>query len=120
MVEDLRQQLERLVSGRLRTNHLRRPERPPSLPIEQLVGGEIAETAHGPCVVVDQIYPAGHQHGQINITSALSHRSQTVAGIGRDRGLEALDLQHSVFLDVETTGLAGGAGTYAFLVGLGW
>ena len=120
MVEDLRQQLERLVSGRLGTNHLRRPERPPSLPIEQLVGGEIVETGHGPCIVVDRVYPAGHQHGQINITSALSSRSHTVAGIGRDRGLEALDLQHSAFLDVETTGLAGGAGTYAFLVGLGW
>jgi uncharacterized protein YprB with RNaseH-like and TPR domain len=25
-----------------------------------------------------------------------------------------------LFLDLETTGLAGGAGTYAFLVGCGW
>jgi uncharacterized protein YprB with RNaseH-like and TPR domain len=120
MVEDLRQQLERLVSGRLGTIHLRRSERPPSLPIEKLVGGEIVETGHGPCIVVDQVYPAGHQHGQTIITTALTRRSQTVAGIGRDPGLEALDLQNSAFLDVETTGLAGGAGTYAFLVGLGW
>ncbi|MDH4209127.1 MAG: GNAT family N-acetyltransferase, partial [Anaerolineae bacterium] len=29
-------------------------------------------------------------------------------------------LKRAAFLDVETTGLAGGAGTYAFLVGLGW
>jgi uncharacterized protein YprB with RNaseH-like and TPR domain len=120
MVEDLRQQLERLVSGRLGANHLRRPERPPSLPIEKLVGGEVVDTAHGPCIVVDQVYHAGHQHGQIDITSALSGGSHTVAGIGRDPQLEALDLQRSAFLDVETTGLAGGAGTYAFLVGLGW
>jgi uncharacterized protein YprB with RNaseH-like and TPR domain len=120
MVEDLRQQLERLVSGRLGANHLRRPERPPSQPIEKLVGGEIVETPHGPCVVVDQVYPAGHQHGHVDITTALAGRSHTVAGIGRDPGLEELDLQKSAFVDVETTGLAGGAGTYAFLVGLGW
>ena len=120
MVEDLRQQLERLVSGRLGTTHLRRPERVRSRPIEELVGGDVRETSHGTCVVVDQIYPAGYQQGQVEISSALSHRSQTVAGVGRDSGLEALDLQKSAFLDVETTGLAGGAGTYAFLVGIGW
>ena len=120
MVEDLRQQLERLVSGRLGTTHLRRPERVRSRPIEELVGGDVRETSHGTCVVVDQIYPAGYQQGQVEISSALSHCSQTVAGIGRDPGLEALDLQKSAFLDVETTGLAGGAGTYAFLVGIGW
>jgi uncharacterized protein len=30
------------------------------------------------------------------------------------------DLNHWLFLDTETTGLAGGTGTYAFLVGLAW
>jgi uncharacterized protein YprB with RNaseH-like and TPR domain len=85
-----------------------------------LVGGEVRETPHGTCVVVDQVYPSGYQQGQVEICGALSHCSQTVAGIGRDPGLEALGLQKSAFLDVETTGLAGGAGTYAFLVGIGW
>ena len=120
MVEDLRQQLERLTSGRLGTTHLHPVVRGPSRPIEELVGGEVRETSHGTCVVVDQVYPAGYQQGEVDICSALSHRSLTVAGIGRDPGLEALDLQNSAFLDVETTGLAGGAGTYAFLVGIGW
>jgi uncharacterized protein YprB with RNaseH-like and TPR domain len=32
----------------------------------------------------------------------------------------AADLDRWLFLDTETTGLAGGTGTYAFLVGLGW
>src|SRR5437899_5076285 len=30
------------------------------------------------------------------------------------------DPEHWLFLDTETTGLAGGSGTYAFLVGVGW
>src|SRR5208282_1612100 len=33
---------------------------------------------------------------------------------------EALDPSQWLFLDTETTGLAGGSGTYAFLVGLAW
>ncbi len=33
---------------------------------------------------------------------------------------EAADFNRWVFLDTETTGLAGGTGTYAFLVGLAW
>jgi uncharacterized protein YprB with RNaseH-like and TPR domain len=35
-------------------------------------------------------------------------------------GEDAADLRNWVFLDTETTGLAGGTGTYAFLVGLAW
>src|SRR5439155_1297365 len=33
---------------------------------------------------------------------------------------EALAAERLLFLDTETTGLAGGTGTYAFLVGAGW
>ncbi|HEV2289750.1 MAG TPA: ribonuclease H-like domain-containing protein [Candidatus Acidoferrales bacterium] len=33
---------------------------------------------------------------------------------------EALDPQRWLFLDTETTGLSGGSGTYAFLVGIAW
>ena len=36
-----------------------------------------------------------------------------------DGALADLDLSRAVFLDTETTGLSGGAGTYVFLVGLG-
>ena len=33
---------------------------------------------------------------------------------------QPLHLDRTLFLDTETTGLAGGTGTYAFLVGLGF
>jgi uncharacterized protein YprB with RNaseH-like and TPR domain len=120
MVEDLRQQLERLASGRLGTSHLHPVVRRRSPPIEELVGGEVVVTDQGPCVVVDLAYPAGYRHGNVEIAAALIHNPHTVAAIGRDQELARLDLKRAAFLDVETTGLAGGAGTYAFLVGLGW
>ena len=120
MVEDLRQQLERLTSGQWGTTHLYPAVRRPSQPIEELVGGAVVATNHGPCVVVDLAYPAGYRHGHVDITAALDLNPHTVAAIGRDQALARLDLRRTAFLDVETTGLAGGAGTYAFLVGLGW
>jgi len=118
-MQDLRQQLERLA-GRLGTTGYQPSTRQTSRPVEELVGGVVVDTQYGPCVVVDEIYPQGYRHGQIDIATALTHRPETIAGIGRDDSLRALELGRSAFLDVETTGLAGGAGTYAFLVGIGW
>jgi uncharacterized protein len=37
-----------------------------------------------------------------------------------DAPVEVADPRRWLFLDTETTGLAGGTGTYAFLVGIGW
>ena len=47
-----------------------------------------------------------------------SHSRNTTAAVA----ITPTAIQNSccLFLDLETTGLAGGAGTYAFLVGLGW
>ena len=44
----------------------------------------------------------------------------TVALLSGDPTLEGFDLADAVFLDTETTGLAGGTGTAAFLVGIGY
>jgi len=40
--------------------------------------------------------------------------------IAPDAPKEAADPQQWLFLDTETTGMAGGSGTYAFLVGIAW
>lgn len=37
----------------------------------------------------------------------------------RDPALAAIDLERALYLDTETSGLAGGSGTYVFMVGLG-
>jgi hypothetical protein len=42
------------------------------------------------------------------------------AGSGKHAAALAAQPEKWLFLDTETTGLAGGTGTYAFLVGLGW
>jgi tetratricopeptide (TPR) repeat protein len=49
----------------------------------------------------------------------LSCRGPHLALPARDNSLEGFDPRKSVFLDIETTGLSGGTGTWAFLIGLG-
>ena len=66
-------------------------------------------------LVVDRKYSPGYRHGRVAVADAAPP----------DEGWARLDLlggadSRCLFLDLETTGLAGGAGTYAFLVGLAW
>jgi uncharacterized protein YprB with RNaseH-like and TPR domain len=43
-----------------------------------------------------------------------------IAVLANDPLLRGLDYRGALFFDTETTGLAGGTGTVAFLIGLGW
>jgi len=66
-------------------------------------------------LVVDRKYSPGHRHGHVAVADAAP------PGEGWARlGLLGGGDSRCLFLDLETTGLAGGAGTYAFLVGLAW
>jgi hypothetical protein len=81
MVEDLRQQLERLTSGRLGSNHRQQRPRRPSAPIEELVGGTVALTDHGPRVAVDLAYSAGHRRGRTEIATAWDLNQRTLTAL---------------------------------------
>lgn len=92
------------------------------------LGGVVERHADGPCIVVDRRYDADARYGQGRIgdlVATLRHAAEGLALLRRawpgprvttdtdaDRAVEGLCV-----LDLETTGLAGGAGTQAFLVG---
>jgi hypothetical protein len=59
-------------------------------------------------------------YGQIPVGLGLEIPGEILAFLSRDAGFAGLDLSTAVFLDLETTGLAGGTGTVPFLVGLGY
>jgi len=64
-------------------------------------------------VVIDHHLPLSHQHGKRDLAPiTVLHQPRPPMG-------KALPTEQLVFLDTETTGLAGGTGTLAFLVGLG-
>jgi len=60
------------------------------------------------------------EHGGIALGAALEAAAEHVALAACDDGLREWDPATAVFIDTETTGLAGGTGTVAFLVGVGY
>ncbi len=88
-------------------------------PIGQVVEGSYLSTPYGDCFVAEHHHPAGHPHGSYRLDEALEVAPEQLSWLGRDPRLAGIDLSRCAFLDTETTGLAGGTGTYAFLVGLG-
>ena len=97
---------------------------PPSALAERAaddLDGDVVETAAGGrFLVVDRFYPIDHAHGMSRVGdwggSGLASREELAMVGGLPARLEA-GTRSLLFVDLETTGLAGGAGTYAFLVG---
>jgi uncharacterized protein YprB with RNaseH-like and TPR domain len=103
----------RRVIRRIETRH---PPRPAAEPVERVVDGELLDTGQGSLVVVRRSYPLGHRHGGEPLRDALDAPLALLARAARVEG-ELAGAGDLLFLDTETTGLAGGTGTYAFLVG---
>jgi uncharacterized protein YprB with RNaseH-like and TPR domain len=100
-------------------------------PISMLLGGGIARNQYGEHLAIRNWFSTP-EFVQPSVTAlelltkvngsngSRSHnRVKDTAATRRMRGLLE-DPEKWLFLDTETTGLAGGTGTYAFLVGLAW
>lgn len=81
-----------------------------------LDGWAVANEA-GEAFYVQTRYPLPYRRGPLPLEHCLRLPSAAWERLGR---VPTADLRSAVFLDTETTGLAGGTGTYAFLVGLGF
>jgi uncharacterized protein YprB with RNaseH-like and TPR domain len=92
-----------------------RPRNP--YPIQQVVPGQYQATPQGEVYPVEERYPLQHRQGSVSldITASLG----VIAEWAREPRLAGADPRAFAFLDTETTGLAGGTGTYAFMVGVG-
>ncbi len=64
-------------------------------------------------------FERSRKHGDWALGELREACPRAVARAARDPQLEEVDLEQAIFLDIETTGLSGGAGTIPFLVGLG-
>ena len=82
--------------------------------------GQRRETEHGELHLIDEYLEPEHHHGQSPIAKALEVSTERLAQLALDPTLERIDLQRALFLDTETTGLAGGTGTVPFLIGIAW
>lgn len=121
---DLRSRLQRLrprqgpASRPPEANHTPRELTYETLP-EMVLPGVEQHTPYGAFQLIEERYPLTHQHGHLTFDALLAHQAETVAKLARTPQFAAADLRGLAFIDTETTGLAGGAGTLAFLVGVG-
>jgi hypothetical protein len=92
---------------------------PAVLPIEEAVPGRLVENGHGRCYLSVVRRGAHEDHGGVRLAAALEACTVSLAALANDRRLAGLDVARAAFLDTETTGLGGGTGTYAFLIGVG-
>src|SRR2546425_1575955 len=109
-LDELRRVIRRIETGR--------PPRPAAPTAHEVLGGELVETGAGPLLVVRREYPLTHIHGRQPLASAFAAPLDLLSAVARAE-VPARDPRGLLFLDTETTGLAGGTGTYAFLVGVG-
>ena len=87
--------------------------------IERMVPGEVVKNDSGAFFLVTRKFPVTDVHGNTSLLTAQQIGGDAIAVISNDEQLREFRLDRAVFLDTETTGLAGGTGTYAFLVGVG-
>jgi hypothetical protein len=101
------------------------PPRPPprrsgAPDVHELIPGAHRECVDGRCFVGEATFPLDHAHGGIPVSDLFGASRDALALLGNDARLGLLDLERTVLLDTETTGLAGGTGTFVFLIGLGY
>ena len=87
--------------------------------VDVLIPGTVRENEHGRCYVIEQRYHPEYVHGGCRIGDASSISGEMLSFIGGP-GCDGLQAEKLIYLDTETTGLTGGTGTVAFLVGTGF
>ena len=80
----------------------------------------VEDTASGPLHVRIRRLPFAHRTGRAPIADGWEASAAILALLALDPALAGCDPRRALFIDTETTGLSGGTGTVAFLVGLAW
>jgi len=92
---------------------------PGRVALAEALPGWLAANDRGSCWVSDVRRGEDESHGGAQLREAKAVSSATLAGLARDGSMQRMEIAEAAFLDTETTGLSGGAGTYAFLIGIG-
>ncbi len=106
--------LATLVTGR----DLERFREERKVAIDQFVPGTIRSNSSGSYFLSTRHFPRDHRQGFQGLPEEYPLNLLRRLAAGEEELAEPAP--HLVYLDTETTGLAGGAGTFAFLVGLGY
>jgi len=86
----------------------------------RLLPGGVCENALGRCWRNRVVFSLDHCHGSFRLEELLENNPEHLWLVAKSQDMNGLSLDQLLFIDTETTGLSGGVGTIAFLVGLGY
>jgi uncharacterized protein YprB with RNaseH-like and TPR domain len=94
----------------------------------KLPDGIVSQNRYGKFVLVEKRFDLDYSHGKIRLAACFENAGNVLARLCSSKSTISkasispplFNFKKTAFIDCETTGLAGGAGTYAFLVGMGY
>ena len=92
--------------------------RPARYFVEELMSGEVVRTAAGEHFETEKLFERHRRHGSMDLSN-LGELPPDLLDSLSGGAIRSAPPAKWAFLDTETTGLAGGTGTYAFLIGVG-
>ena len=106
------------AAGAAAAEHAPTRNRPARYFVEEWSDGEVVENEHGAHFEMERCYEGHRRHGSADIGALVELPATLLDAVGEGEIPESHPKKWA-FLDTETTGLAGGSGTYAFLIGVG-
>lgn len=126
-MDDIKSRLEKIARLKKNIDKINQSQKEKSIDIvnqevkiEEVVSGKFISTPFGDSFVRENYFPRDYRCGEVELFHIFQSSAKTISSLARDDRLKKIDISKTVFLDTETTGLAGGAGTYVFLVGVGY
>jgi len=120
-LEELRRRIDRIdrkYAGGPRPAGPAVSRHPQRYSIEKYFDGQAVETPHGSHFETERLFERHRRHGSMDISDLAELPEDLLEPLSGGEA-PAVPPQRWAFLDTETTGLAGGSGTYAFLIGVG-
>jgi uncharacterized protein len=122
LLENLRDRLNLMSGGEWQERRREEEKRRASgdYEVERVLGGEIIGDDEAGFFLLRSEYPLEYRQGEIELGAAIESDAKHIAFSAADPELAGFDPYTTFFVDTETTGLMGGAGTTAFLIGAGY
>ncbi|MDP4092960.1 MAG: ribonuclease H-like domain-containing protein [Bacillota bacterium] len=113
---DLKAKLDMYIKSEKPANTVQKRTGPD---IHEIMDGTVLSNCDGSFFLLEDIYPDRYIHGGYPLGKVYEIKYNTLCKVF-DGMEESFDIREFLFLDTETTGLSGGTGTVAFLVGVGF
>lgn len=100
-------------------SHVEAPTTTDTASLGGVISGRLVPTPAGDAFCIEYSYPVGFRRGSVSLGAALEVPRQGWTRLLRSDTSNGFSAASAAFVDTETTGLERGAGTYAFLIGVG-